>query len=60
MIVLLPAPFGPNNPTISPRPTEKLTWLTSLDYDPRYSNDKLPWTSEMFIESVYRSLAPSR
>jgi glyoxylase-like metal-dependent hydrolase (beta-lactamase superfamily II) len=32
----------------------------SLDYDPRYSNESLPWTSEMFIESVYRSLAPSR
>ncbi len=32
----------------------------SLDYDPRYNNDKLPWTSEMFIESVYRSLAPAR
>src|SRR5690606_16068131 len=30
----------------------------SLDYDPRYSTPK--WTSEMFIESVYRSLAPSR
>lgn len=30
----------------------------SLDYDPRYATPK--WTSEMFIESVYRSLAPSR
>lgn len=30
----------------------------ALDYDPRYSDEELPWTSEMFIESVYRSLAP--
>ena len=30
----------------------------ALDYDPRYSNEDLPWTSEMFVESVYRSLAP--
>jgi glyoxylase-like metal-dependent hydrolase (beta-lactamase superfamily II) len=30
----------------------------SLDYDPRYNNAELPWTSEMFVESVYQSLAP--
>jgi len=29
----------------------------SLDYDFRYSNDDIPWTSEMFIEAVYRDLA---
>lgn len=28
----------------------------SLDYDSRYSNDDIPWTTEMFIEAVYRSL----
>jgi glyoxylase-like metal-dependent hydrolase (beta-lactamase superfamily II) len=30
----------------------------ALDYDPRYSDEELPWTSEMFVEAVYRSLAP--
>jgi len=30
----------------------------ALDYEPRYSDEELPWTSEMFVESVYRSLAP--
>jgi glyoxylase-like metal-dependent hydrolase (beta-lactamase superfamily II) len=30
----------------------------SLDYDTRYSDDDLPWTSDMFIESIYRSLVP--
>lgn len=29
----------------------------SLDYDLRYSNADMPWTTEMFIESVYRSLS---
>lgn len=29
----------------------------SLDYDLRYSSDDMPWTTEMFIESVYRSLS---
>jgi len=28
----------------------------SLDYDLRYSNERIPWTTEMFIEAVYRSL----
>jgi cyclase len=28
----------------------------SLDYDPRYNNEQMPWTSEMFVEAVYRSL----
>jgi len=32
----------------------------SLDYDTRYSDDRLPWTTDMFIESVYRSLEQSR
>jgi glyoxylase-like metal-dependent hydrolase (beta-lactamase superfamily II) len=29
----------------------------SLDYDLRYSNDDIPWTTDMFIEAVYRDLA---
>jgi cyclase len=29
----------------------------SADYDLRYSNDAMPWTTDMFIESVYRSLS---
>jgi cyclase len=28
----------------------------SLDYDLRYNNEQIPWTTAMFIESVYRSL----
>lgn len=28
----------------------------SLDYDPRYSSESIPWTTEMFIDAVYRSL----
>jgi len=28
----------------------------ALDYAPRYDNSRLPWTTEMFVESVYRSL----
>jgi glyoxylase-like metal-dependent hydrolase (beta-lactamase superfamily II) len=28
----------------------------ALDYDPRYGNDRGPWTSAMFIEAVYRDL----
>jgi len=32
----------------------------SLDYDIRYSDDRLPWTTDMFIESVYRSLEQSQ
>jgi glyoxylase-like metal-dependent hydrolase (beta-lactamase superfamily II) len=32
----------------------------SLDYDIRYSDDRLPWTTDMFIEAVYRSLERSR
>lgn len=28
----------------------------SLDYDLRYSNEDIPWTTDMFIEAVYRSL----
>jgi glyoxylase-like metal-dependent hydrolase (beta-lactamase superfamily II) len=30
----------------------------ALDYDSRYSDEEMPWTSEMFVEAVYRSLAP--
>jgi cyclase len=30
----------------------------SLDYDTRYNDEELPWTSDMFIESIYRSLVP--
>lgn len=29
----------------------------SLDYDLRYDNEDVPWTAEMFVEAVYRSLA---
>lgn len=29
----------------------------SLDYDSRYSDEDIPWTTEMFVEAVYRSLA---
>jgi cyclase len=29
----------------------------SLDYDLRYNNDDIPWTSEMFIRAIYRDLA---
>ena len=28
----------------------------SLDYDLRYNNKDIPWTTEMFVEAVYRSL----
>jgi glyoxylase-like metal-dependent hydrolase (beta-lactamase superfamily II) len=35
---------------------EVLAASPSLDYDPRYSDKEMPWTSEMFIESVYHSL----
>lgn len=28
----------------------------SLDYDARYHNERIPWTTEQFVESVYRSL----
>lgn len=30
----------------------------SLDYDVRYGSSTGPWTTEMFIEAVYRSLTP--
>jgi len=32
----------------------------SLDYDVRYHDDRLPWTTDMFIEAVYRSLEGAR
>jgi cyclase len=28
----------------------------TLDYDPRYGSAKGPWTTDMFVEAVYRSL----
>ena len=31
MVVVLPAPFGPRNPRISPRSTLKLTSLTAVN-----------------------------
>jgi hypothetical protein len=30
------------------------------DYDPRYGTETGPWTTGMFVEAVYRSLANSR
>jgi cyclase len=30
----------------------------TLDYDLRYNDETIPWTTEMFVEAVYRSLAP--
>jgi glyoxylase-like metal-dependent hydrolase (beta-lactamase superfamily II) len=35
---------------------EVLDARPALDYEPRYTNAGIPWTTEMFIESVYRSL----
>jgi cyclase len=32
----------------------------TLDYDPRYGATSGPWTTDMFVEAVYRSLAPQR
>ena len=37
---------------------EVLEARPSLDYDLRYSNRQMPWTSAMFVESVYHSLEP--
>lgn len=37
---------------------EVLESRPSLDYDLRYDNGDIPWTTDMFIEAVYRSLAP--
>ena len=31
----------------------------TADYDPRYGASTGPWTAEMFVEAVYRSLAPA-
>ena len=31
----------------------------TADYDPRYGSNTGPWTTEMFVEAVYRSLAPA-
>jgi glyoxylase-like metal-dependent hydrolase (beta-lactamase superfamily II) len=35
---------------------EVLAAQPSLDYDARYDNEQIPWTTEQFVESVYRSL----
>jgi cyclase len=32
----------------------------TLDYDPRYANNNGFWTTDMFIEAVYRSLAKAK
>ncbi len=32
----------------------------TLDYDPRYGNDKGPWTTNMFVEAVYRDLSQKK
>jgi cyclase len=29
----------------------------TMDYDPIYGANKGPWTTEMFVEAVYRSLS---
>ena len=29
----------------------------TMDYDPIYGTNKGPWTTEMFVEAVYRSLS---
>jgi len=39
---------------------EILAARPSLDYDLRYSDERIPWTSDMFVEAVYRSLEGSR
>src|SRR5687767_1819409 len=39
-IVLLPAPFGPSSPTISPRPTSKETSLTAVYFAYRLVNSR--------------------
>jgi hypothetical protein len=31
--------------------------LISADYDTRYGATSGPWTTDMFVEAVYRSLA---
>jgi cyclase len=31
----------------------------TADYDPRYGASTGPWTTDMFVEAVYRSLAPA-
>jgi len=32
----------------------------TLDWDPRYGSASGPWTTAMFVEGVYRSLAPAK
>ena len=32
----------------------------TLDYDGRYGSDTGAWTTDMFLEAVYRSLTPSQ
>jgi hypothetical protein len=30
------------------------------DYDPRYGSSSGPWTTDMFVEAVYKSLSVKR
>jgi cyclase len=32
----------------------------TMDYDPRYGKDAGPWTTDMFVEAVYRSLSDKK
>jgi hypothetical protein len=32
----------------------------TLDFDGRYGSTTGPWTTAMFVEAVYRSLAPQK
>jgi hypothetical protein len=32
----------------------------TFDYDPRWGRDGGPWTTDMFIEAVYRNLSTAR
>jgi len=32
----------------------------TMDYDPRYGKDAGPWTTDMFVEAVYRSLSEKK
>ncbi|HEY7448436.1 MAG TPA: MBL fold metallo-hydrolase [Vicinamibacterales bacterium] len=32
----------------------------TLDYDPRYGNEKGPWTTAMFVEAVFRDLSQKK
>lgn len=32
----------------------------TLDYDPRFGSDSGPWTTDMFVTAVYRSLSENK